>query len=121
MEIPTKNQFSKRLNHIFTEFLDAVGEERLAGFITAADWSNINLFAPRFKDLLKKYYYVGGMPEAVLAYSEERNMQTVREIQNEILKSYDLDFSKMAYRVSMSDFREESWMTNLPLWAVEAM
>ena len=61
------------------------------------------------------------MPEAVLAYSEERNMQTVREIQNEILKSYDLDFSKMAYRVSMSDFREESWMTNLPLWAVEAM
>lgn len=91
-----KVQFMNLRPMCFTEFLDAVGEERLAGFITAADWSNINLFAPRFKDLLKKYYYVGGMPEAVLAYSEERNMQTVREIQNEILKSYDLDFSKHA-------------------------
>ena len=42
------------------------------------------------------YYYVGGMPEAVLAFSLRRDFDEVREIQQEILHSYDFDFSKHA-------------------------
>lgn len=80
----------------FLEFLDALGENALTGFIEKQDWDNINLFATKLKDLLKQYYYVGGMPEAVLAFSETRDWREVREIQNEILESYDRDFSKHA-------------------------
>lgn len=80
----------------FLEFLDAIGEHRLTKYIINKDWSNTNLFAPILKDLLRKYFYVGGMPEAVLTYQEERNMDSVREVHNEILKSYDFDFSKHA-------------------------
>lgn len=80
----------------FLEFLDALGENALTGFIENKDWDNINLFASKLKDLLKQYYYVGGMPEAVLSFSETRDWREVREIQNEILESYDRDFSKHA-------------------------
>ena len=80
----------------FLEFLDAVGEQALAGFIAKHDWENIRLFGPKLNDLLKHYYYVGGMPEAVLAFSETHDWLEVRDIQNEILESYDRDFSKHA-------------------------
>lgn len=80
----------------FTEFLIAMKEDSLADFIRRQDWSNINLFAPKLQDLLRKYYFVGGMPEAVLSFSETGNWQEVREIQNEILQGYDRDFSKHA-------------------------
>ena len=80
----------------FLEFLTAVNESSLADFIRKQDWGNINLFAPRLQELLRKYYYVGGMPEAVLAFSETADWQEVREIQKEILQGYDRDFSKHA-------------------------
>ncbi len=91
-----KVQFLTLRPMCFFEFLEAIGEERLVKIIEAKDWDNINLFASRIKELLKKYYFVGGMPEAVLTYSEDRNFDNVREVQNEILKSYDFDFSKHA-------------------------
>lgn len=80
----------------FLEFLIAMNEVRLAQFIREQDWANVNLFAPKLQDLLKKYYFVGGMPEAVLSFSEVGDWQEVREIQNEILQGYDRDFSKHA-------------------------
>jgi len=80
----------------FLEFLDALGEHALVGFLKRQDWNNIRLFAPKLKDFLKQYYYVGGMPEVVLALSETGNWLEVREIQTEILESYDRDFSKHA-------------------------
>lgn len=91
-----KVQFMTLYPMSFLEFLDALGENALTGFIENKDWDNINLFSAKLKDLLKQYYYVGGMPEAVLAFSETRDWREVREIQNEILESYDRDFSKHA-------------------------
>lgn len=91
-----KVQFMTLYPMSFLEFLDALGENALTGFIENKDWNNINLFSAKLKDLLKQYYYVGGMPEAVLAFSETRDWREVREIQNEILESYDRDFSKHA-------------------------
>lgn len=80
----------------FLEFLDAVGEGDLGKMIERDDWSNIKLFSAKLKELLKQYYFVGGMPEAVLSFSENRDWNEVREIQNEILEGYDYDFSKHA-------------------------
>jgi predicted AAA+ superfamily ATPase len=78
----------------FLEFLDAVGEGMLSEIIQKQDWRVIEQFSVKLKDLLKQYYYVGGMPEAVLAFSETHDWIEVRNIQNEILESYSRDFSK---------------------------
>ena len=53
-------------------------------------------FRQTYIDALKYYYYVGGMPEAVLSFSEEKDFNEVRSIQKRILDAYEQDFSKHA-------------------------
>lgn len=91
-----KVQFMTLYPMSFTEFLDAMNESALCKFIDKKDWSTLELFAPKLKELLKQYYFVGGMPEAVLSFSETHDWTEVRDIQNEILESYNRDFSKHA-------------------------
>jgi len=78
----------------FCEFLEGIGEERLAELLHKKDWKLISAFASKFTDLLRKYYYVGGMPEAVAEYAESRDYAKVRRIHEQILFSYEHDFSK---------------------------
>ena len=80
----------------FREFLMAGGENQLADLLVRQDYGLINSFSARFADLLRKYYYVGGMPEAVKCYFEEDDVFAVREIQKELLRYYENDFSKHA-------------------------
>ena len=80
----------------FLEFLSAVGEDFLAECIRRCEWSTMVTFKDRIEDLLKHYYVVGGMPEAVDAYRRLRNFKEVREIHREILKGYQRDISKHA-------------------------
>ena len=80
----------------FLEFLSAVGEDLLAECIRNCEWSTIATFKDRIEDLLKHYYVVGGMPEAVDAYRRLWNFTEVREIHREILKGYQRDISKHA-------------------------
>ena len=80
----------------FREFLMAGGENQLADLLVRQDYGLINSFSARFADLLRKYYYVGGMPEAVKCYFEEGDVFAVREIQKELLRYYENDFSKHA-------------------------
>ncbi|MBL6968073.1 MAG: DUF4143 domain-containing protein, partial [Desulfobacteraceae bacterium] len=47
-------------------------------------------------DMLRRYYFVGGMPEAVRHFAEKGDGLETREIQKEIIKSYALDFAKHA-------------------------
>lgn len=82
----------------FLEFLDAVGESRYRNLIENA--VDFEPFAESFHndliDLLRIYYLVGGMPEAVAHYAETKDFNGVRTIQGEILQSYELDFAKHA-------------------------
>ena len=80
----------------FVEYLDAIGEDRLADCIRQGEWETIATFKDRLTDLLKHYYVVGGMPEAVDAYRRTQNFREVREIHREILKGYQRDISKHA-------------------------
>lgn len=48
----------------------------------------------KIMDLFRKYLLVGGLPDAVNVYLEERNIQSVREVQNEIHEYYAVDTSK---------------------------
>ena len=91
-----KVQFMHLYPMSFTEFVMAMGENKLAELLSEGNWDLTNLFAPKLTELLKYYYYVGGMPEAVLAFSETRDWKEVRTIQQDILHSYQRDMSKHA-------------------------
>lgn len=78
----------------FEEFLSALGKEGLVDILHTGDAVSINAFAPQFLDMLHQYFYVGGMPEAVLTFIERQNYQAVRKVQLSILKAYEYDFSK---------------------------
>ena len=91
-----KVQFMSLYPMNFIEFVMAMGENGLAKFLLDKDWGMINSFASKYQELLRYYYYVGGMPEAVLCFSQNRDWQEVRDIQNDILASYRRDMSKHA-------------------------
>ena len=80
----------------FTEFLEALNEKPLVDLLKSRDWSLINGFKARYIERLKQYYYVGGMPEAVLSFSQHMDFNEVREVQKRILIAYEQDFSKHA-------------------------
>lgn len=80
----------------FHEFLLAMGEERIAGLLAKRDWQTVAMVKDRLTALLKTYYYVGGMPEAVDSYRRRKDFAEVRRIQNNILDTYNNDFSKHA-------------------------
>ncbi|MCQ2973958.1 MAG: ATP-binding protein [Bacteroidales bacterium] len=80
----------------FCEFLDALGENDLLNLIINKKYDLISSVKDKFEILLKKYYYVGGMPEAVKIFIETQDFEYVRKIQNNILETYDKDFSKHA-------------------------
>jgi len=80
----------------FSEFLCAVNYERYVDILESGDFSLIGTLKPELVDLLKKYMFVGGMPEAVAQYAASKDYIKVREIQGDILKAYENDFSKHA-------------------------
>lgn len=80
----------------FNEFLDAIGKGRFADIIKKNEWEILLPYHNELQNLLKQYYYVGGMPEPVLSFSEDHDLKQVRAIQHNILDSYDRDFSKHA-------------------------
>lgn len=80
----------------FKEFLMAVAGERFASLLDNHDYQMITLFRQTYIDALKQYYFIGGMPEAVQSFAEEKDFNEVREIQKRILAAYEQDFSKHA-------------------------
>lgn len=89
----------------FEEFLLAKGENEACKLLESRDFETINLLHEKYVDLLRQYYYVGGMPEVVKKYVETEALQEVRRIQHEILRGYDLDFSKHAPREQVPRIR----------------
>jgi predicted AAA+ superfamily ATPase len=80
----------------FYEFLLAMGENGMARILDEKQWDSLPYFSHKFKEFLKYYFYVGGMPEAVAAFAEKRDWKKARAIQNKILQTYRGDFSKHA-------------------------
>ena len=80
----------------FDEFLLGTGNERLYKLLQSRNYELINSFSEQFIYLLRQYYFIGGMPEAVLRFAESKNFDEVREVQTRILKAYEQDFSKHA-------------------------
>ena len=78
----------------YGEFLLAKGEKQCYKLLEEKNFEITNLLHEKYIDLLRQYYYVGGMPEAVKEYVESGALKEVRRIQKEILKGYERDFSK---------------------------
>ena len=74
----------------------ATGKERFAELLNKQDYPMITSFKQTYIDALKQYYFVGGMPEAVQSFAENKDFNEVREIQKRILAAYEQDFSKHA-------------------------
>lgn len=80
----------------FREFLMAVTGTQFAKLLDSQDYKMITSFKQTYIEALKQYYFIGGMPEAVENFTEERDFYEVREVQKRILEAYEQDFSKHA-------------------------
>lgn len=82
----------------FTEFLWALGEEKLARYIDSIDSLEPvpDIFFNQLYEKLKMYFITGGMPESVRAWAEERDAGRVQKVLRDILDAYELDFAKHA-------------------------
>ena len=91
-----KVDFLKLYPLSFKEFLMATDKERFAELLDKQDFDMVTRFKQTYIDALKYYYFVGGMPEAVQSFAENKDFNEVREIQKRILAAYEQDFSKHA-------------------------
>jgi len=80
----------------FSEFLNAMGQSKLLEVLNDKEWNLVKNFKAKYIQLLKKYYFTGGMPEAVLSFAGSGDYNEVRQIQNRILLAFEQDFSKHA-------------------------
>jgi predicted AAA+ superfamily ATPase len=80
----------------FSEFLDALGENKLKSAIASyAPGSEIGpVVHQRLLELLRSYYFVGGMPEAVAVFSRGRKFRDVSPVHNSIVDTYREDLQK---------------------------
>lgn len=80
----------------FYEFLTALGKERFVTLLKDQEYSTASNFRQEYVDSLKQYYFIGGMPEVVQAFVDNKDFNEARTIQQRILSAYEQDFSKHA-------------------------
>lgn len=80
----------------FGEFIKAMGKEQFVTLLQEGKFDLATTFKQEYIDLLKYYYYIGGMPEVVSSFVENKDFNEVRQIQEQILLAYEQDFSKHA-------------------------
>lgn len=89
----------------FYEFLNAVGEKKMVDLLQAKDWTMLTMVRAKFEERLRQYYFVGGMPAAVLAFVNDGDLNKVRTIQKSIIEAYERDFSKHAPAIEVPRIR----------------
>lgn len=80
----------------FSEFVRAMGKESFVELLDKKKFELANTFKQDYIELLKYYFYVGGMPEVVSSFSRNKDFNEARDIQERILTAYEQDFSKHA-------------------------
>lgn len=92
----------------FREFLTAAGNSNLVNLLSTQDPALISSFSSKFIPLLRQYYYVGGMPEAILAFLDNGLLEDARTVQNQILLDYERDISKHLSRTE-TEYTLAAW------------
>ena len=91
-----KVDFLKLYPLSFKEFLLATGKKQFSELLDKQDFQMITSFKQTYIEALKQYYFVGGMPEVVQSFVDDKDFKEVREVQKRILVAYEQDFSKHA-------------------------
>lgn len=91
-----KVEFMNMYPMTFSEFLLADNAKNLVDYMQSLEKAEPipDIFFNQLEEKLKAYLIIGGMPEAVSAWVNEKNMELVNTIQENILLSYESDFSK---------------------------
>ena len=90
----------------YEEFLCATGNERLLDILHSKDWSLTDMMMPKLTELLRQYYFVGGMPAVVSSFVENTDLRQVRTLQQNILDAYRRDISKHTTAVESVRIRQ---------------
>lgn len=91
----------------FPEFLQACGQDALADIVRSLDFDRATVFADRLERLLRRYYFVGGMPQVVGEFLDgDNDYAAARSRQQALLSDYDNDFSKHKIDVPEIDVPE---------------
>ncbi|MBF0430213.1 MAG: ATP-binding protein [Fibrobacteria bacterium] len=87
----------------FSEFLSAIGEQQYLIFIQelSSKTNSSEVFHKHLIEYLRCYYFTGGMPEVVKEYRDSKDLAVCRNIQKEILTTYELDFAKHAKTIEI--------------------
>jgi uncharacterized protein len=80
----------------FSEFLLATGNSNALEIVLAKPREQPELIHNMLNDELRKYFFIGGMPECVKTYINSGSMHAVFEVQSNLVNSYRLDFPKYA-------------------------
>lgn len=78
----------------FKEFLLAMNKDILVQYLDEHKWNEYSALKTELTELLRQYYFTGGMPLVVQKYVENQDLIEVRRIQKDILQDYEEDFSK---------------------------
>lgn len=90
----------------YEEYLDATGNEGWIELLHSKDWGLIDIMKPKMTELLRQYYFVGGMPGVVSKFIENTDLQQVRTLQRDILEAYRRDISKHTSAAESTRIRE---------------
>lgn len=90
----------------YEEFLEATGNEGWLEILHSKDWTLIEMMMPKMVELLRQYYYVGGMPGVVSKFIENADLQQVRTQQQKILEAYRRDISKHTSETESTRIRQ---------------
>ena len=95
----------------FSEFLLADNCKNLVDYMNSIQDVNKvpDIFFNMLQEKIKAYFIIGGMPEAVYSWVNDKDMQRVNAIQDDILRAYESDFSK---HVSNSEANKISLIWN---------
>ena len=106
-----KVEFMQMYPMSFSEFLIADNCSNLVDYMKSINKIEKipDIFSNMLEEKLKAYFIIGGMPEVVYSWVNEKDMERVNLIQNDILKSYESDFAK---HVSNSEANKISLIWN---------
>lgn len=90
----------------YEEFLEATGNNAWVEILHTKDWALIEAMMPKMTDLLRQYYFVGGMPGVVNKFIEDADLQQTRRLQQEILEAYRRDISKHTSETESTRIRQ---------------
>ena len=93
-------QFMQMYPMNFIEYLLATGNSEAANNLISPPRALSHAVHSFLLEELRRYFFIGGMPESVQAYVETKSMHEAFEVQAEICETYRMDFSKYRPRVN---------------------